>query len=111
MGMNTPVLIVNDAWQHIMDDYRFGRKLYDASMVATRDKPADVATGGHANAAKVLSYAHADNTRLIAIGGNCTSELLSLWNGGVHHTEEAKIILLRELADSLGYSIARKRKK
>lgn len=110
MGMNTPVLIINDAWDQIQNDPKFGRNLYEASMIG-RGQLADARAGNHYSAARVLGYCHADVTRLIAVGGNYMTELVATFNGGVHHTKDQQLTLLRALAEDLGYTISRKRTK
>ena len=56
---------------------------------------------------------HADNTTLIAVGGNYGTKLGEFW-GYSHHTEEAQLRLLKEYADKLKakeLEVAEKRKK
>lgn len=55
---------------------------------------------------------HADDVGLVAVGGNCATTIMKTHGGyTLNHTiEEGQVELLKRLADSLGYTV-RKRKK
>lgn len=110
MGFNTTVVVMNDALDQIANDPDFGKKLAQAIMHLSVDrKPGDVSAGNHFNAATVVESHHADITALVAVGGNFATPLL--YACGYHHTPEDREILLRALADALGFRISRKAKR
>jgi hypothetical protein len=55
----------------------------------------------------VPSVHHANETVLIAVGGNCCTKLLHTF-GDSHHTEKDQLRLLKEWAGKLGYRINKK---
>lgn len=111
MGYNTGVLILNDAVGAAQKDpQKFAENLLQAlSEHSLRpNEPVDFAIGNNVNGGTIFYQQHADITGVVAIGGNCTSELLTTYNGGRHHTPEYQERLLRELADKLGYRLTKK---
>jgi hypothetical protein len=56
---------------------------------------------------QIPSIHHADNTAIIAVGGNCTTKLGEFW-GWSHHTPEAQLQILEEMADRMGYRLVKK---
>jgi hypothetical protein len=108
MGFNTTVIVMNDAVDQIANDPTFGKKLAQAIMGMFGDRrPIDVSAGNHLNAATVIESHHADNTALVAVGGNFATALLQTC-GYRHHEVQGQEQLLRELADKLGYRISKK---
>lgn len=108
MGFNTTVIVMNDAVDQIANDPDFGKKLAQAIMHLSVDrKPGDVSAGNHVNAATVIENHHADNTTLVAVGGNFATELLQTGRRR-HHEVQGQEQLLRDLADKLGYRISKK---
>jgi hypothetical protein len=87
MGYNTTVIFMNDALTCIKDDPNFGRRLYDAiqGCGCHVEKPVDVSSLGFANAATVIDIHHADQTALIAVGGNYATVVDNYW-GWKHHS-------------------------
>jgi hypothetical protein len=119
MGHNATVVVMLDALKEISEDALFGEKLSDAilSMNAPKayrkgDVSARSADGRsiHCNAATVIEQHHADQTVLVAVGGNCGTALLQTYGWG-HSSEEDKLRLLRAFAEDCGYYISRKPKK
>jgi hypothetical protein len=104
MGYNTTLIILNDALHEIRDDVHFGSKVYHAAIrVSGNLKPIDISSGWHANAATVIEMHHADQIKLIAIGGNCGQDL-----GYVGDYRAKPIDMLKALAESLGYRVSKK---
>ena len=100
MGMNTTVIVLNDALAEIENDRNFGKKLAQAireqagHLVCDR---VDVPAGNHANAAAVVEQHHSSATAVVAIGGNYGSLLALLHNIARHHTAEDQQKIIRLL--------------
>jgi hypothetical protein len=109
MGYNTTLIVLNDALHEIEEDPEFGKKVAQAtrkaSMLREGDRGIDIRSGCHVNAATVVETHHADQVKLIAVGGNCGQDLG--YHGGYRSDKED---LLRSLADDLGYRIVKKSK-
>lgn len=113
MGINTGLIVLNDALNHIKDDRDFGKKLASASITCHAfGKHVDIPSGGYVNAATVFCSHHADYHGLYLIGGNT----------GIHtgaavycnkYVEQDVLILdaLKDYADLLGYRLVKKSKK
>jgi hypothetical protein len=111
MGFNSTVVVMNDALGDIEKDPEFGKKLSDAILHLSVDRsPQDVSAGCSVNAATVIETHHADQTSLIAVGGNYGTELCGVYNYR-HHEEKVQVMILEALADKLGYKIIKKPKK
>jgi len=112
MGHNTAVLILNDAIHGVQEDPKaFADNLMRAwGLFQRTGNPTDFAIGNHVNGGTVFHEAHADVTGVYAIGGNHTSKLFTVYNGGNHHTDDDRVKLLKELAAEMGYTITKKRK-
>ena len=109
MGFNSTVLILNDRLGEIESNPEgFVKEMLDTiSMIGCSDKSGDFYPGQ----STVMSCAHADTVTILAVGGNCSTVLGRAYNGGVHHTEEAQVGILRVLADKYGFRLVKKRKK
>lgn len=119
MGYNTTILILNDGLSDIknnlkewFDKVQHHIGLNHTSDAGTRDGKAhyslgDVSAGCHANPSTVVATHHADETLVIAVGGNCATVLGHFWNAN-HHTDEAQLKLLKEMADARGYRLVKK---
>ena len=111
MGWNTSVVLYNDSLHMIRDDPEFGRRLHDAAVQAIRGEHVDFCThsprGGSASAGMVIETHHADQTALIAVGGNYGNCLGTTW-GYSHHEKEQQLEVLRRIADQFGYSLRKK---
>jgi hypothetical protein len=120
MGLNTSVIVMNDALEFILKDADFTRKLYNAIVRLPPDKPQDVSAGGYVNAATVLETHHASMVRPIWFGGN-TAIVQDVFVSTAHlfdsvltvpqGDEGPEVKLLKAMADELGYRIVRKRKR
>lgn len=104
MGFNTAILMLNDALGDLRDDPDVGVKLYDAVTRTTRGQPVVVHLGCHGNAATVIPSQHASLNQVIVVGGN-TIQRLATTSDDVDSPEK----LMRFLAQSLGYTVSRRR--
>ena len=117
MGHNTSVIILNDAFHAIEDDPEFGKNLVDAirchighCSVRHTDVEARSKKGGiHCNAASVIESHHADQTSVVAFGGNCGQVLGEVYGWWYNlKTPEDRVKLLKELAENEGYTLRKK---
>lgn len=99
MGLNTTVLVLNDALHDIKNDPDFGKNL--ASVIMS-GKPQYVGNG-----TTVLETHHADWYSLMAIGGNRGIQLSSIYSREIG--EELNKQVLHELAYKLGYRLVKKK--
>jgi hypothetical protein len=116
MGWNTTVLILNDAVHLIEGDKSFPGKLSQAIALAgaargRRDGQVDVSIGNHLNGCTVVTKHHADQTALIAVGGNHATVVHQTFGNDKHHTAEGQERLLRDWAEAMGFRLVRKPKK
>jgi hypothetical protein len=108
MGFNTTVVFNNDAVHCMEDDPEIGRKLHQAICMVSSGSKVDVHTKG-GTVATVIETHHADITTVIAVGNNDGEQI-----GAVHlwrQDDGIKEKILRELADSMGYYVAKKPRK
>lgn len=111
MGYNATVIVMVDALDAIAKDPDFGKKLSDAVMkVSNHNEPQDISSFGHCNAATVIESHHADHSALIAIGGNYGTVILPYATGFAHHTPEAKLAILKNFANEMGFVLHKKEK-
>lgn len=99
MGMNTACIIRNDFLHEIENDPGFGKKVAEAIRYVGYPNPPY-----HGQAFDVLPSCHADYVQVIAISGNT---IRRLGYGGNYRNDDEEI--LRHLADSMGYSLRKKR--
>ena len=72
MGLNTTIVILNDALGYIKrDPAAFVKRLEQAIQEGAKGQWIPV--GGHGNAAQVVETHHADYDVLVKVGGNCGS--------------------------------------
>ena len=107
MGYNTTVVVMNDSLDAIERDPEFGKNLSKAISQLRFGRSVDVPALGHCNAATAVETHHADNTTLIAVGGNYATLLATSWGYSHHKTEDAER-LLRAWADKLGFVLHKK---
>jgi hypothetical protein len=108
VGYNSVVVVLNDALDQIKNDKQFGRNVAEAISDANcYGRSVDISSGNHGNAASVVSCEHADVTQLVAVGGNYGMVLCRTGYVG-QSTEHGKILLLKALADELGYRVSKK---
>lgn len=113
MGYNTGLIVLNDALDQISKHpVEFVQKLSEAVAFNMRgDKPIDISAGNHANAATVFHQSHADNVGVYAIGGNCASRFVEIHNGGRHVSDEDKVLLLKAMANEMGFRLVKNRRE
>lgn len=70
MGLNTTVVVLNDALHEIKDDPEFGAKLYRACIEKRDGSPEYISAGSYCTAAVVVETHHADHNVLVRVGGN-----------------------------------------
>ncbi len=111
MGFNTTVVVLNDALHYIEEDPDFGKNLARAisQVGGGRYERVDVAArcrsgGVHCNAATVVETHHADQTVIVAVGGNLGLTLGRTWG----HKWDDKIAILKSLADRMGFYLRKK---
>jgi len=106
MGYNSTVVILNDVLSDLRNNPRFGEKLADAiAEQHMTGKPFDVQNG-----VIVVEQHHADETAVVAVGGNCGTKL-GMVGGYTHHTPEDKLRIVKSLANDLGFNLSKQRKK
>ena len=114
MGYNTSVIVLNDALHDIENDPEFGKNLAQtirrAALPDLHRSQLDVRAGCHCNAASVIETHHADQTSLVAFGGNYGNCLGMAW-GSSHHEKEKQLEILRQIADQFGYTLRKKPEK
>lgn len=116
MGYNTTIVVLNDGLNQIEKDPQIGKKLADAItslstakyLAEKEGRPfhgIDVSAGCHANAIQVVETHHADQTAIVAVGGNYGREVIPpayLFEG---HQTHLQLCLLKRLASELGYTL------
>jgi hypothetical protein len=103
MGYNTTVIIMNDGLDQIANDPLFGKKLADAirqlsQRIESGSRGIDVRAGNHCNPATVIETHHADETVLVAVGGN-NATILGHKFGYRHGDKEFQWDLLEDALD------------
>lgn len=107
MGFNTTVIVLNDGLSGIENDPDFGKRLAQAILLFSPSKGrVDVCAGNHVNACSVIETHHADNTAVVAVGGNFAS-VLGCYPGCLHHKPAFQFELLCELAAEMGYHLVK----
>jgi hypothetical protein len=110
MGFNSLIGVLNDRLSEIeRDPEGFVREMIKGihKLSISSDGPIDF----HPGQSTVISCAHADQVTVVAHGGNHSTVLGRVYNGGNHHTEEYQIDLLERIADDYGFRLVRKSKK
>ena len=95
MGINTTVLIMNDALDGIENDPDFGKNLARA-IKCWGSLPLDVPAGHHCNAATVIEQHHSSFTVIVAVGGNYATVLGSV-AGDDHNKPETQHQMLKSI--------------
>ncbi len=104
MGFNTTVLIYNDMLGSIEIDPLFGRNLAAAIRERATARPGRMwSVGG--SVAEVVETHHADDTALVAVGGNYATVLGMAGGGREHHTPDGQLMVLRAVARQMGYDL------
>jgi hypothetical protein len=103
MGFNTALLVLNDGLDTLQSDPSAGRKIAEMILhhsCARRGETAYVGIGNHGNVVSCLPSLHADETQIIAVGGN---RMQYLGYGGNYRATPEE--MLKRLADQMGYRI------
>ncbi len=112
MGYNTTVVILNDALDQLEKDPDFGKKLAAAIRhlaVVPHGQTITVPVGNHGNPVEVIETHHADLTSVIAVGGNCGTNL-GMVLGYQHSKPEDQISILKSLVSQKGYKLNKKKR-
>lgn len=109
MGFNTTAIILNDALDDIRNDRQIGEKIYEGVLTVDRRNGSDVPARIFGNAIRIVETHHADEVALIAVGGN-TAQIISNYICGWKQLfeEDTKVVILKHLADELGYRVIKK---
>jgi len=105
MGMNTTVVILNDALHQIENDPEFGKNLSHSIM--THHNGGDVRAGNHCNAAQVIETHHADDNVIVVVGGNRGARLEGGYVSYTLSPEETAVQVLK----NLGYTVYKRKKE
>jgi len=112
MGWQTTITILNDAIHELKNDPEFGRRLELAILKASAIRHGernDIRIGNHLNGCMVIESHHADQTALIAAGGNHATKVFQTFGDVAHHTEYGQEQLLRDWANKMGFRLVRKK--
>lgn len=116
MGMQTAVMILNDAIGNLSDQkvaLDFCSDLLRGINIFGMDgqKKLNLRIGNHGNGATIFHEAHADTVGVYAIGKNYTSTLampvLGVRDHSIHRPED-HLIMVKQIADALGYRLVKK---
>ena len=104
MGSRTVVLLNNDMRHWWQTDPELGKKIaHDMNYVHDKDRVTELS-----NLGKVIECIRAGRQTLMMTDGlHGTPVAYSFWHPGQTH-DEAKLDLLRDMADRLGYRISKK---
>lgn len=112
MGYNSTAIILHDSLNAIRDDKDIGRKLARACLEVQGDNSVDVPALFHVNAIQVVNSHHADEHRLLCVGGNCGTDLGAMIRvPGYIERQELRLKLLQKFASEMGYTLRKRRKK
>ena len=107
MGYNSTIMVCNDALDTIAQDKDFGKKLAQAILAWNYANPIDVSAKSerciHVGAAQVIESHHADHNIVVSVSGNC-GQILGY--GGNYR--EDKVGILKNIAESMGYTLRKK---
>jgi hypothetical protein len=104
MGFNSTLFVLNDRLHDIAEYKNLGEQL--RYILGGCPRPGQKICDGMT----VVECHHADYTAIIAAGGNCASLLGTLCDAH-HHTPEARVNVLRDLADAMGFDLVAKPKR
>jgi hypothetical protein len=111
MGFQSTIMILNDAMEEIDKDPK-GWWQKTKSLITRHNgtkSPEEYGFGTHGNGFTLVDVHHADNTSVIAVGGNHAS-LLTRLSKHPHHDEKGQIELLKALAKEHGYRLVKESK-
>lgn len=108
MGYNSTIVLMNDHLHRIAEEPNFGEIVSSAVLSHSCGLRSDAIIrigGGTQVVGHVAAVDHADITSVIAVGGYQSTTLTQLYNGGVHSSDDEKLVLLRQLAKEMGYNL------
>lgn len=100
MGYKTVIIVNNDTIHHAKNDPNFGQRVYDAVVLVNSGRSKYDPT------IEAVHQSHTDNGELIMFDGLCAKLMAS-----TQIQKDTDVVLLKEMADSLGYRIVRKSEK
>jgi len=117
MGYNSGLIVLNDALHVIKENplqFTEGvvRAIQSAPMSYHRgERRIDIGVQGHVNAASLFHMAHADEHQVYVVGGNTALAVPGGFTriGGYQDPNETNLALLKQMADSAGYRLVKKR--
>jgi hypothetical protein len=113
MGNNSVLFMLNDQLGDIsLHPREFATALIGAVNASGGEK-GSTSLGGRFHQFAIPYCAHVDSVGLIAAGGNYAELIMSVHQIAIndHHKEEGHVRLLQQLADKLGYTVKKKRKR
>ncbi len=112
MGLNTTLMICNDALGSIERDPHFQRRLCDA-VLEVGGTPVEVSAGGFYRAALVLENHNSEYMVPVLVGGNTAQRIdmcsLDLRLNEGEGPQDYERRLLYRLAEKLGFKLVRKK--
>lgn len=112
MGFQTTITILNDALHDMESDPKgwVDKTIKQIQSHSGNQDAQSYGFGGHANGFTIDAMHHADVTSVIAVGGNHSTVLGQFYNQG-HHDNDTRLALMKKLAESMGYTLTKKRVK
>ena len=112
MGYNSLLFLCNDAMSAIDDDpvlwWREARHYLTEALMRPNERHT-FGFNAYSNYFQATWCRHADETGLIAVGGNFTSVVGTDYFGASHHDQESQIKLISRIVDKMGYKLIKKR--
>ena len=118
MGFNTVAFVLNDFAYSLEESPKSTSYLLNHAPFRSPDMMKHLRTLSkhcderelHPQALEIVTTFHSDQTKVIAFGGNCYTEMYH-GPGHNHHTKEGQLALLKIMANELGYCVRMKPKK
>ena len=109
MGINTTVVILNDALNEIENDPDFGKNLGDAIRKHgfMSSPTTSVSSGGFCDAAEVIEMHHSECRAIIEVGGSMGVKLFDDV-GKIKYSKERTLNIVKEMAKQLGYRLVKR---
>lgn len=116
MGFNSGLVILHDALHGIEENplqFTAGvvRAIQSSGSHLPSGKRVDISVGGHGNAASLFHMAHADEHQVYVVGGNTAIAVPGGWTSIRNYQDpnETNLALIKQMADSAGYRLVKKR--